>query len=183
MLFLTFLCFLFLNGQQLSAFKKEPTLLFKGLKFENNGVYPKLYTCDSSGISPALEWENAPKNTKSYAITMHHYPRTGDKHVYWVVYNIPAIITSLPENQSNVYVYGKNTVNGRNNYTPPCSKGPGAKIYTITLYALKELPEITLPATQVTMDVLLKSIENIKLDSAVMNVSYTRQSNLLPPKE
>jgi phosphatidylethanolamine-binding protein (PEBP) family uncharacterized protein len=100
-----------------------------------------------------------------------------------VVYNIPSTTTSITENQSGVYAYGKNTVNGRNTYTPPCSKGPGAKTYTITLYALSETPSINTPASQVTMDLLLKSIENIKLDSAVMNVHYSRPSNLLAPKE
>ena len=183
MLFLFFLLFMEMNAQQLSANSNDAPFILSGVHFENNGNYPKLYTCDSTGISPALEWKNAPKNTKSFAITMHHYPRTGDKHVYWVVYNIPPTTTSITENQSGVYAYGKNTVNGRNTYTPPCSKGPGAKTYTITLYALSETPSINTPASQVTMDLLLKSIENIKLDSAVMNVHYSRPSNLLAPKE
>jgi phosphatidylethanolamine-binding protein (PEBP) family uncharacterized protein len=117
-------------------------LVFKGEGFLHNGTYPKLYTCDSSGISPGVSWESVPTGTKAFAITMHHYPPTGDKHVYWVVYNIPADIRSIPAGFTGVYSYGINTVNGRNTYTPPCSQGPGAKVYILTLYALQAQPVI-----------------------------------------
>jgi Raf kinase inhibitor-like YbhB/YbcL family protein len=149
-------------------------LVFKGEGFLHNGNYPKLYTCDSSGISPGVSWESVPTGTKTFAITMHHYPPTGDKHVYWVVYNIPADIRSIPAGFTGVYSYGINTVNGRNTYTPPCSQGPGAKVYILTLYALQAQPVISKPASQVTMDVLLDAIRTTKLDSAIMNVTYTR---------
>lgn len=163
-------------AQQTSADIKDAKMVFKGVSLIHNGTYPKLYTCDSTGISPALEWSNAPTNTKSFAITMHHFPRTGEKHVYWVVYNIPSNITSVPENLPGIYSFGKNTVNGRNSYTPPCSKGPGTKVYTLTLYALSEAPTIPLSPNQITMDALLKSIETIKLDSVIMNVLYARKA-------
>ena len=47
--------------------------------FVNNGAIAKLNTCDSLGISPQLAWNNAPVGTKGYAITMHHFPKTGEK--------------------------------------------------------------------------------------------------------
>ena len=50
--------------------------------FTNNGTYPKLYTCDSTGISPTISWKDAPVGTTAYAITMHHIPPTGANHVY-----------------------------------------------------------------------------------------------------
>jgi len=150
------------------------TLVFKGTGFENNGNYPKLYTCDSLGIAPGLQWSGAPSATKSYAITMHHFPPTGDKHVYWVVYNIPSTVNAVPENTTSGYGFGINTVNGKNIYTPPCSQGPGPKVYILTLYALSANPTISLPASQITMDAFMENIKNIKLDSAVMNVTYTR---------
>jgi hypothetical protein len=61
-------------------------LKFSGNGFLHNGTYPKLYTCDSLGISPGLQWSNAPASTTSYAITMYTIPPTGDKHVYIVLY-------------------------------------------------------------------------------------------------
>jgi len=133
-------------------------LVFTGNGFANNTAYPKLYTCDSSGFSPALQWSKAPTGTKSYVITMHHYPPT-----------YPS-----PQNSKNIGSFGINTVNRKNEYTPPCSQGPGAKTYILTLYALSGPPSITTTASQTTMDVVLAGIRTKILDSAVMNVNYTR---------
>ena len=149
-------------------------LKFNGSGFSNSGLYPKLYTCDSLGISPGLQWSNAPTTTNSFAITMYTIPPTGDKHVYIVLYNIPASTTSIPDNSKSIGIFGINTVDGKTTYTPPCSQGPGAKIYVLTLYALNATPTITVPNTQVTMDILLAGMKNKIVDSAVMSVTYTR---------
>jgi len=153
-------------------------LAFSGAEFVGNGAFPKKYTCDSSGYSPALQWSKAPSGTKSYVITMHHFPPTypaEEKHVYMLLYNIPAETSSLAENSKNIGNFGINTVNRKNEYTPPCSQGPGSKKYILTLYALSESPSITTTASQTTMDVVLAGIRNKILDSAVIDVTYTRQ--------
>ena len=90
------------------------------------------------------------------------------------VYNIGSSTMAFPENSTTIGLWGINTVNGKNTYTPPCSQGPGPKIYVLTLYALNAAPTITVPNTQVTMDVLLAGIKNKIVDSAVMSVTYTR---------
>jgi phosphatidylethanolamine-binding protein (PEBP) family uncharacterized protein len=149
-------------------------LKFSGNGFVHNGTYPKLYTCDSLGVSPGLQWSNAPSSTTSYAITMYTIPPTGDKHVYLVLYNIPTTTLSILDNSKSVGVFGINTVDGKTTYTPPCSQGPGAKTYVLTLYALNAPPTISVPNTQVTMDILLAGMKNKILDSAVMSVTYTR---------
>ena len=152
-------------------------LIFTGNGFSNNGNFPKVFTCDSSGFSPGLQWSNAPTGTNSYAITMHHFPPTyptEDKHVYIVLYNIPSAVTSLTNNSKTIGSFGINTVDRKNAYTPPCSQGPGAKVYILTLYALSAAPTISVSSSQVTMDVLLAGIRNKILDSTVMTVTYTR---------
>ena len=149
-------------------------LKFSGNGFVHNGTYPKIYTCDSVGISPGLQWSNAPSSTTSYAITMYTIPPTGDKHVYIVLYNIPSSTLSIPDNSKSIGIFGINTVDGKTTYTPPCSQGPGPKIYVLTLYALNAPPTITVPNTQVTMDILLAGMKNKIVDSAVMSVTYTR---------
>jgi phosphatidylethanolamine-binding protein (PEBP) family uncharacterized protein len=142
--------------------------------FTNNGEFPQKYTCDGTSTSPALAWKNPPAGTKGYAITMHHIPPTGDKHVYMCVYNIGTSIMAFPENSTTIGLWGINTVNGKNTYTPPCSQGPGAKIYVITVYALSEQPTITVAANKITMDVLLDAISTKTLAKSVLTVSYTR---------
>ena len=149
-------------------------LKFSGSGFAHNGIYPKLFTCDSLGLSPGLQWSNAPAATTNYAVTMYTIPPTGDKHVYIVLYNIPSNINAIPNDSKSIGIFGINTVNGKATYTPPCSQGPGAKVYVLTLYALNAAPTITVPNTQVTMDLLLAGMKNKILDSAVMSVTYTR---------
>jgi hypothetical protein len=95
---------------------------------------------------------------------MHTIPPTGDKHVYFVLYNIPATTSSIPDNSKS----------GKTTYTPPCSQGPGAKTYIITLYALNGSPTITVPKNQVTVDILSAGMKNKIVDSAVMSVTYTK---------
>lgn len=142
--------------------------------FKDHGDYPRLYTCDSTGISPAIQWSGAPAGTKSFAITMHHYPRTGDKHVYIILYDIPANIYSIPEGVSGIGKWGANTVNRRNEYTPPCSVGPGPKEYIITVYALSSMPVLNEPARDQTMDALLNVIQPSILASSEIHVIYSR---------
>jgi Raf kinase inhibitor-like YbhB/YbcL family protein len=70
--------------------------------FKNQGEIPKKYTCDGEDIAPALAWSNVPEKTKSFALIVDD-PDAPDPAnprmtwVHWVVYNIPAGVTSLPE--------------------------------------------------------------------------------------
>ena len=142
--------------------------------FNDGGTLPEKYTCDGGRASPPLAWSNPPVGTKFFAITMHHIPGPGDKHVYLVIYNIPANVLSLPENARDIGTFGINTVNGKQEYTPPCSKGPGPKLYTMTVYALSSEAKLDLPANAVTMDLLLAAIKCKTLTTATMNVTYSR---------
>jgi hypothetical protein len=101
------------------------------------GLLDMRCTCDGASLSPALNWSGLPKDTKSIAVVMHHIPPDAEEpHVYLVVYGIPASTTGLKEGAHDIGSWGVNTVNRRSEYTPPCSKGPGEKVYTVTVYAL-----------------------------------------------
>lgn len=151
------------------------TFAAKSSAFINNGTLPAKYTCDGASISPPVLWEGAPTGTKSYAVIMHHIPPTGDKHVYMLVYNIPNSVSGLTEKTTNIGIFGTNTVNGKAEYSPPCSQGPGAKLYVLTVYALSAEPVFSVPQPKITMDILLSAITKTTLSTAVMNVNYTRQ--------
>ncbi len=142
--------------------------------FVSNGDFPQKYTCDGASISPEIAWRNPPAGTKGFAITMHHIPPTGEKHVYMCVFNIASNVMIFPENTTNLGSWGINTVNGKNAYTPPCSQGPGAKIYVMTVYALSDQPSISLAPNKITMDVLLDAISTKTLAKSVLSVTYTR---------
>jgi len=54
------------------------------------------FGCDGGNQSPALSWKGAPKDTKSYALTLYDPDApTGSGWWHWVIFNIPAEIHSL----------------------------------------------------------------------------------------
>lgn len=138
------------------------------------GNLPAEYTCDGSSATLPLTWQNAPTGTVSFAVVMHHVAGSGDNHWYWVLYNIPASVTALAKNSQGVGTLGTNSVNDRTTYSPPCSKGPGAKAYTYTIYALARAPEFTVAPDTVDRASLLAAIADRTLGSATLNVVYSR---------
>ena len=54
--------------------------------------------CNGENLSPAISWANAPKGTKSFVVTIYDKDApTGIGWMHWVVVNIPASTTALPE--------------------------------------------------------------------------------------
>jgi Raf kinase inhibitor-like YbhB/YbcL family protein len=55
------------------------------------------FGCNGQNISPELHWNDAPKGTKSFAVTVYDPDApTGSGWWHWVVFNITATVTSLP---------------------------------------------------------------------------------------
>lgn len=132
-------------------------------------------TCDGKGRAPSLSWQGAPKSAKAFAVVMHHLPPDGGVHVYMIIANIPSTTArlDLQSTDTKTGTWGPNTVNRRSEYAPPCSKGPGDKLYTITLYALSA--EASLPRdTPLTRDSLLTVIKDTTLATAMLDVKYAR---------
>lgn len=61
------------------------------------------FGCSGKNISPELNWEHAPKGTKSFALTVYDPDApTGSGWWHWVAFNIPSSATSLPKGAGNV---------------------------------------------------------------------------------
>lgn len=57
------------------------------------------FGCTGGNASPQLAWSGFPPETKSFAITLWDPDApTGIGYVHWVVFNVPANVTSLAEN-------------------------------------------------------------------------------------
>lgn len=141
----------------------------------DGGALPKEFTGDGESATPPLEWSGAPAGTASYAVVMHHIDPEGKTKWYWVLYDIPADVTSLPKNVTGVGTLGNNSINGRVGYAPPHSKGPGVKKYVLTVYALSGRPKVDVRPAEVSREVLLKAMERQVLASAEMTVTYERR--------
>jgi Raf kinase inhibitor-like YbhB/YbcL family protein len=96
--------------------------------FENNTNIPSKFTCDAGmqNPSPALSWKDAPAGTKSFALIMHDpdAPLAGG-FTHWVLFDIPAATTSLPEGfqPGSVGISG-NSGFRRAGYGGPCPRRP-----------------------------------------------------------
>ncbi|HHF4313767.1 TPA: YbhB/YbcL family Raf kinase inhibitor-like protein [Haemophilus influenzae] len=56
------------------------------------------FGCNGGNLSPAISWANAPKGTKSFVVTIYDKDAPTDiGWMHWVVANIPANTTTLPE--------------------------------------------------------------------------------------
>ena len=67
-------------------------------KFEAN-----VFGCSGENKSPALKWSGAPKDTKSFAVTVYDPDApTGSGWWHWSVINIPANVTELKPDAGNV---------------------------------------------------------------------------------
>lgn len=60
------------------------------------------FGCNGQNISPELHWIDAPKGTKSFAVTVYDPDApTGSGWWHWVVFNIPSSVSSLPSDFGN----------------------------------------------------------------------------------
>ena len=60
------------------------------------------FGCTGKNISPQLKWTNAPKNTKSFALTVYDPDApTGSGWWHWVIFNIPPDATGLVTDAGN----------------------------------------------------------------------------------
>lgn len=108
--------------------------------FQQRGGIPKKYTGEGEDVSPPLSWSNVPDATKSFALICHDPDAPlvtpgGYGFVHWVLYNIPASVTQLAEDEKN-YTAGANNF-GRSGYGGPMPpEGHGFHHYFFWLLAL-----------------------------------------------
>ena len=149
------------------------------IAFGANAAIPALYTCEGSDISPPLAWSGAPSGTKSFALIVDD-PDAPDPAaptitwVHWVLYDIPATVTDLPEavQPAALPAGTREGVNDwkRTGYGGPCPP-IGRHRYFHKLYALDVvLPDLRRPSKAV----LEKAMEGHVLAQAVLVGTYQK---------
>ncbi|HVZ13511.1 MAG TPA: YbhB/YbcL family Raf kinase inhibitor-like protein [Bryobacteraceae bacterium] len=118
--------------------------------FADGGQIPVQFTAAAQdvapgqGVSPPLAWSNPPAGTRSFVLHMHDLDvarnRTTDDQLHWLVWNLPATATGLPQGVPP----GSQLAGGayQISATGATYRGPGAPAagpphhYVIELYAL-----------------------------------------------
>ena len=104
------------------------------------------FGCTGKNISPKLLWSNAPKGTKSFAVTVYDPDApTGSGWWHWVIFNIPNSVNKLATDAGNItkQLAAKGSIQSMTSFgmtgfggaCPP--KGDKAHRYIFTVYALK----------------------------------------------
>jgi Raf kinase inhibitor-like YbhB/YbcL family protein len=85
---------------------------------------PRKYTCDGEDVSPPLHWENIPVVTKAFAIIFDDPDAPGGTWVYWVIYDLAAETTDLPESVPKTEVLATGGKQGRNDFVKSVTAAP-----------------------------------------------------------
>jgi Raf kinase inhibitor-like YbhB/YbcL family protein len=149
--------------------------------FTAGGEIPREHTCEGADTAPALTWTGAPANTKSFALIVDD-PDAPDPeapkmvYVHWVLYNIPASVTSLPRGVTSATLppgtgEGINDWN-RTGYGGPCPP-IGRHRYYFKLYALDTTLELNNP----TKAMLEEAMKGHILEQAELMGTYIKDAN------
>ncbi len=147
--------------------------------FPDGGSIPPRYTCDGKDISPPLLWQGIPAGTRSLALIVDD-PDAPDPAapkmvwVHWVVHNMPAASSGLPEAASG-HAMPPGAVEGYNDWKRIGYGGPcppvGRHRYFFKLYALDTVIPVTTPLTKAE---LLAAMRGHVLAEAVLIGTYQR---------
>jgi Raf kinase inhibitor-like YbhB/YbcL family protein len=127
----------------------QPAFALTSTAFQPGQPIPRKHSGEGQDVSPPLAWADVPAGTKQLALICDdpdapspRHPRP-DPWVHWVIYNIPADRTGLPEAvPAGATVADLEAVQGKNSWPRQQYNGPmpppgsGRHRYFFRLYAL-----------------------------------------------
>lgn len=128
--------------RETSSSQPVPEIRVWSADFSDNGPMPRKHTCQGDESSPELSWEPGPEGTESYCliVTDPDAPIPLVTITHWILYNIPATVTSVPggvtpEQLSTAGIAAGRGIAGRYRYVGPCPPS-GTHRYVFDIYAL-----------------------------------------------
>ncbi len=158
-------------------------LTVKSSAFAAGDVVPQEYTGEGADGSPPLTWSGAPAATKELAIIVHDPDAPVGTWYHWVLYNLPAEVTSLPAGLPRDAVLQRpvQARQGRNSWPsinvgyrgPMPPKGHGRHRYLFTVYAVDA--HIELAPNLATAEALQKKLSGHVLAEGTLLAVYERK--------
>lgn len=102
--------------------------------FTNGGRIPFKYSCEGENINPEIDIESIPEGTRSLALIIDDPDAPVGIWTHWILYNIPANTSVIPENASPG-IQGIST-SKQKEYVGPCRPEKSIHRYYFRLYAL-----------------------------------------------
>jgi Raf kinase inhibitor-like YbhB/YbcL family protein len=157
-MFIVFACAAF--AQEKKGGPAGPPLMMMIPGFKDGSDLPVKFSCSNApaGVSPQIQWMNAPTATQSFAILLHDpepHPQKGIYDVtHWFIWNIPASTKELPEGvpAGSDLTDGSHQLKRGNppnaQYFGPCAPPGPNHHYTFELYALDTKLDLAPDATR-----------------------------------
>jgi len=151
-------------------------LTLQSSAFPDGGQIPVSFTCDGANVSPPLSWTGVPQNTKSFALICDDPDAPVGTWVHWLVYEIPADVTRLPEHVPAQEETAQGFRQGLNDFRNIGYGGPcppeGIHRYIFKLYALDFMPDLE---PGISREELLLAMEGHILEEAQLTGRYSRR--------
>jgi Raf kinase inhibitor-like YbhB/YbcL family protein len=118
--------------------------------FSSGQPIPAQFSCEGPGTSPELSWANVPSAAQTLALVVRDPDAASPGFVHWIVYDIPAGTTDIPQAAEATGALPSGAREGTNSkgamgWTPPCPPS-GAHRYQFELFALdSSIPALTAP--------------------------------------
>lgn len=124
------------------------TFAISSPSFSNGGKIPTRFTCDGTDVSPELTWTAPPTGTQSFTLIADDPDAPVGTWTHWVLFNLPAHTTALPEGVTKVDEVPSGGRQGRNDfrkigYGGPCPPPGKPHRYFFKLYALDKMLNLT----------------------------------------
>lgn len=152
------------------------SLVLTSSAFKPDERIPTKYTCDGDDVSPPLSWQGTPPEAQSLVLIFDDPDAPNGMFSHWVLYNLPADMTSLPEAYPTSDEPSSGGTQGRNDfgsmgYGGPCPPQGSEHRYYFRLYALNRQLDIPAGATRAQ---ILDRIQPHIIDRTELSGTYSR---------
>ena len=153
------------------------TIQLTSSAFAEGQPIPTKYTCDGEDISPPLKWGNIPQGAKSLALICDDPDAPVGTWVHWVLYDLPATVTELPERVPATETISTGANQGVNDfkrigYGGPCPPRGNPHRYFFKLHALDVVLQLKAKATKKD---LVRAMEGHILAEGQLMGTYKRK--------